>query len=258
MVAGIAVALILLGAAVWFFYLRSDAPPEVDLGTATEQLTSTTAPEGSTTTVADDGIAGTWVVDSESGEFDFESATGSFAGFRVTEELASIGKTEAVGRTGEVTGEMVIDGTTLSSTEISVNLTELQSDKPRRDDKVLEALMVKDYPNATFDLTEPVDLGNGAAEGDDLSVEATGNLTIHGVTREVTVELDSQLVDGTAVVVGSIPIKLADYDVETPSAPVVLSVSDDATIEFQLLFKPQDSGELTEPDPTGATTTSAP
>ena len=57
----------------------------------------------------------------------------------------------------------------------------------------------------------------------------------------MTVELAAQLVDGTAVVVGSIPIELSDFGVEAPSAPMVLSVSEEATIEFQLLFTPSDA-----------------
>lgn len=241
MIVSIVVVLVVLGAGVWFFFIRSNAPPEVDLESATEQLTSTTSEvDGTTTTTTEklDGIAGTWVVDNESGEFDFQNATGSFAGYRVTEELASIGSSEAVGRTGAVSGEMAISGTTLNSTKITVDLKEIESDRPQRDDRVQEALGASQFPNAIFELTEPVELGADAADGEEVTADAPGELTINGVTNEVTVKLDAQLVDGIAVVVGSIPIALADYDIEVPSAPVVLSVSDEATIEFQLLFKP--------------------
>lgn len=244
----IVVVLAVLGAGVWFFFIRSDAPPEVDLDSATEQLTSTTSELDGTTTTTNgkpDEIAGTWVVDNQSGEFDFENATGSFAGYRVTEELASIGNSEAVGRTGEVAGEMTITGTTLDSTEITVNLVDLQSDKPRRDNRVQEALGTSEFPNATFELTEPVELGADATRGEETTADAPGELTINGVTNKVTVELEAQLVDGIAVVVGSIPIALADYGIEPPSAPMVLSVSDEATIEFQLLFTPRAASETT-------------
>lgn len=233
------VAVLLVGVGVWYFYLRDDAPPEVDLDTATEQVSSTTTPDGSTTTTDTTdpaGIAGMWTVDNESGEFDFESATGSFAGFRVTEELASIGTKDAVGRTGEVTGTMEIAGTTLQSAEIEVDMTAIETDESRRDNKVQAALETDSFPAATFVLTQPIDLGAEAASGDQVSVEAVGDLTIHGVTQQVTVELEAQLVEETAVVVGSVPITFGDFGVEAPSAPVVLSVSDEATIEFQLLF----------------------
>lgn len=256
------VAVVVLAGAVWFFFLRSDAPPEVDLDTATEQLTSTT--EGSTdestgpTTVPTDDINGTWVVDNETGDFDFESATGSFAGFRVTEELAQIGNTEAVGRTGEVTGTMLIADDVLESAEIEVVLAGIESDKPRRDDKVAEALETDEFPTATFVLGEAVPLPEGAGSGEAVSVEATGDLTIHGVTREVDTTLEAQLVDGTAVVVGSIEIDFTDFDVEAPRAPVVLSVSDEATVEFQLLFEPDGSVSAGDSIESTTSTTAAP
>ncbi|MEZ5238766.1 MAG: YceI family protein [Microthrixaceae bacterium] len=263
--AGIALAVVVVGAAVWFLFLRSDAPPAVDLDSATEQVTSTTEDAGGTdtttsSTVPVESLDGTWVVDNESGDFDFESATGSFAGYRVEEELANIGSTEAVGRTGEVTGELVLEGTTLRSVEVTVDLSAIESDEPRRDNRVQDALETEAFPTATFELTEPVEIGAAAAEQQEISVEAAGELTIHGVTRSVTVELDAQLVEGTAVVVGSIPIELSDFGIEAPSAPMVLSVSEEATIEFQLLFTRQDpdaAGTAAEGGEAGSTPSTA-
>ena len=40
-IAATVVAVVLLGAGVWYFYLRDDAPEEVSLEAATEQVTST-------------------------------------------------------------------------------------------------------------------------------------------------------------------------------------------------------------------------
>ncbi|MFV0316099.1 MAG: YceI family protein [Microthrixaceae bacterium] len=254
----VAAVVVVLAGAIWFFFIRSDAPPAVDLDTATDQLTSTTS-GSSTTSTAPEGIDGTWVVDTETGDFDFETATGSFAGFRVTEELAQIGSSEAVGRTGEVTGTMQISDGTLQSAEIEVDLTSIESDTPRRDGRVQDALGTDEFPTATFTLTEPVELPTGAAQGEAISVRAPGELTVNGVTNAVTADLEAQLVDGTAVVVGSIEINFADFDIEAPSAPVVLSVSDEATVEFQLLFTPQtDQGAdtpSTSGDPSASTTT---
>lgn len=234
------VVVLLIGVGAWYFLFRDDAPEEVSLETATEQVTESGGGDssGDVTTAPATGIAGTWTVDNESGSFDFESATGSFAGFRVQEELVSIGGTEAVGRTGEVTGTIVIDGTTLASAEVEVDMASITTDQSRRDGRVRDALEVDQFPTATFVLSEPVDLGAGAANGEAVSVEAQGQMTIHGVTRDTTASLQAQLVDGTAVVVGTVPFTFADYQVEKPSAASVVSVADDAIIEFQLLFTP--------------------
>lgn len=233
-----AVVIVLVAAAGAFWFLRDDAPDEVDLDTAVGSVAenTTTTSEGSDTTDAADGISGTWTVDTESGEFDFESATGTFAGFRIQEELASIGATEAVGRTGDVTGEVVIDGTTVTSADIEVDLTTISTNESRRDGRVQSALETDQFPTATFSLTEPIELGDGAADGEQVSVTATGDLTIHGVTTSVQVPIEAQLVDGTVVMVGSTELTFSDFGVEVPSAPVVVSVSDTGTLELQLLL----------------------
>ncbi|MGI9579187.1 MAG: YceI family protein, partial [Microthrixaceae bacterium] len=212
------VVVLLVGVGAWYLLFRDDAPAEVSLESATEQVPESTQSDSSTdaTTGTTDGISGTWTVDTESGSFDFESADGSFAGFRVQEELVSIGGTEAVGRTGEVTGNITIEGTTLTSAEITVDMASITTDQPRRDGRVRDALKVEQFPTATFTLTEPVDLGAGAESGEAVAVEANGQMTIAGVTQDTTATIEAQLESGTAVVVGTVPFTFADYQVEKP------------------------------------------
>ena len=216
------VVVVLVGVGA-FLFLRDDSPDEVSLEAATESLSgsSTTEGGGDTSAAPDGGVSGTWTVDTETGDFDFESASGTFAGIRIQEELASIGSTTAVGRTGDVDGTVEIDGTTVSSADIEVDMTTITTNESRRDNKVQEALETGEFPTATFSLTEPIDLGAQAAEGEPVSVTATGELTIHGVTQQVEIPLEARLVDGTIVIVGSVEIAFSDYDVEVPSAPVV-------------------------------------
>lgn len=231
------VVVVLVGVGA-FLFLRDDSPDEVSLEAATESLSGSSTTEGSEDTAAapDGDVSGTWTVDTETGDFDFESASGTFAGIRIQEELASIGSTTAVGRTGDVDGTVEIDGTTVTSAEIEVDMTTITTNESRRDDKVQEALETGEFPTATFSLTEPIDLGAQAADGEPVSVTATGELTIHGVTQPVDIPLEARLVDGTIVIVGSVEIAFSDYDVEVPSAPVVLSVEDVGTMELQLLL----------------------
>lgn len=69
-----------------------------------------------------------------------------------------------------------------------------------------------------------------------MSVVATGDLTIHGVTKSVQLPLEAQLVDRTIVIVGSVDITFADYGVTVPKSQIVLSVDDHGTLEMQLLL----------------------
>ena len=227
------VLVLVVGAALaWFF--EGDEPAAADLETAAAGVAADT----STTTASSsgDGVSGTWTVDTTTGEFDFESATGTFAGFRISENLQSVGSTTAVGRTGDVTGSATIDGTTVTEATFTVDLTTITTNERRRDDKVQGALETGQYPEATFTLTSPIDLGDGAADGGTVSVTAEGDLTIHGVTKAVELPLQAKLVNGTIVVVGSTDLTFSDYGVKVPTSPVVLSVDDHGTLEVQLLL----------------------
>lgn len=244
-------AIAVVGFAVWF--LRDDAPDEVSLDVATAQVAATTSPDttvepatGSTSTStptsvtesspSDGSLDGTWTVDTSIGEFSYEDATGSFVGFRIAEELSGIGDTEAVGRTPDVTGTITIDGASISAVTIEAEMTTITTNESRRDDNVQSSLDTDEFPTATFVLTEPIELPAAAESGEQIAVDAIGELTIHGVTQSVTFPLEAQLVDDTIVVVGSLDITFADYDVDLPSAPVVISVDDHGPIELQLFF----------------------
>ncbi len=237
----IAVAVVvvaLIGGGVYWF-LRDDAPDEVNLDTAAEGVTTTTAGSGSSTTAAtgtSEGIDGTWNIDTSTGEFDYESATGTFVGFRIKEELASIGSTEAVGRTNAVTGSMTISGTEVTDAEFTVDLTKITTNESRRDSRVQSALDTAQFPEATFELTEPIELGADAATGAEVTATAKGDLTIKGVTKPVEFPLQAKLVNGTVVAVGSLDITFSDFGVEVPSAPVVLSADDNGKLELQFLL----------------------
>jgi polyisoprenoid-binding protein YceI len=239
LVATLAVAVLLGAAGVWWF-LRDDAPAEVTLDAATEALADEGADASDPTaaTGSGTGVEGTWTVDTASGDFDYDSATGTFAGFRIEEELTAVGSSTAVGRTGDVTGSITIEGSTLTAAEFEVDLTTVTTNDGRRDDRVQSALDTGTYPTATFTLTEPVALPAGLAEGESGrgTVSSTGELTIHGVTNEVTIELEAELQGDTAVVVGSAPISLADYGIDPPTGFSVLSIADQGTFEFQLFF----------------------
>ena len=231
-VAGVAVLVVAVaGFAGWWFLIRDDAPPEADIGTAGETLDEASGGQAA----GDAGIEGDWTVDTSVGSFD--DFTGTWAGYRFEEELASIGSNTAVGRTPDVTGTMTVAGDQVTAVDIEVDLTTLQSDSGTRDGALGSRGLESDqFPTATFSLTEPLALPAGAADGERVSTEATGDLTIHGVTRSVTLTVDAELSGTTAAVVGQAPVTLADFDIEAPTGFSVLSIKDEGTFEFQIFF----------------------
>lgn len=267
-VATVIVALVAAFFGFRWWYLRDDAPDAVSPADAVAaalatdppgSVTSETVPiesdpvtantvaantvEGTTAGTAASapaGIAGVWVIDPEFGTFDYESATGSFVGFRVNEELRGIGATTAVGRTGDVTGSITIEGTTLTAAEFEVDLSTITTDRSQRDDRVRSALGTREFPTATFVLTAPVELGDAAADGGPVTVTVTGDLTVRGITKSVDIEIvDAQLVTATdrIALVGSTEIVFSDFGVTVPSAPIVLSADDHGILELQFILE---------------------
>ena len=206
----------------------SNAPDEVSLDAAVASL------ETSEVVGQDLSTEGTWVIDSDSGSFTFEEASGSFVGFRIKEELARIGKITAVGRTGEVDGELRIGAGELQSVSVSADLSTLITNDSRRDRAARNALNVSENPIASFSMDKPVALS--ATDGSAVSLKVRGELLINGIGREAEFDLQAQLVGETVVVVGSTEVVFADYDVEVPSAVIVVSAEDHGVVEFQLLF----------------------
>ncbi len=248
---------ITLAFALWYFLLRDDAPPPVNLddavasiATATSTPTPTATPEVATdpatstaspapttdatvvpsdTTTADDDLSGTWTV---------SSVGDSFAGYRVGEELSSVGTQTAVGRTNDVSGTLEFDGATITAVEIEVDVTTLTSDDSRRDRQLRQrGLQTNAYPTSTFSLTLPIEVSPVPAEGEPFEAAVSGELTLHGVTQPISLQLTGQLVDGLVVVVGSTELQFADYEIEPPTGFIVLSVEDHGTLEFQLIFE---------------------
>jgi polyisoprenoid-binding protein YceI len=220
------------GFAGWWFLIRDDAPPPADIDTASETLAEAGG-GGEDVAVAD--LVGDWAVDNSVGNFD--DFSGTWAGYRFDEELASVGAQTAVGRTPGVTGEMTLSEDQVTAVDVEVDMTALQSDQDRRDQAIKSrGLETERFPTGSFTLTEPVDLPDGVETGERVQATATGDLTLHGVTQEVTVDLEAELTGDRAVVVGSSPVALADFDIEPPTNAAVLSVAGEGEFEFQVFF----------------------
>lgn len=213
----VAVVAILAGAGALIWFLGGEAPGEVEIGSATSQVSGQTeaVAEPEATPTSDAAEAGVAV--------------------RIAEELAGIGGTTAVVRTPGVTGRVEVDGTTLVDAVVEADFTALVSNESRRSNAVQRALDTGTHPTARFTLLEPVELEALPSDGGSpVDVIVPGELAVHGVTRAVEVPLEIAVVDGVAVVTGTLEIAFGDYGVQVPTAPVVLSVEDSGTVELQL------------------------
>jgi polyisoprenoid-binding protein YceI len=160
--------------------------------------------------------------------------SGSQAGYRVNQSVMGRGA-DVVGRTPAVKGEARVDGPRLTKGSFSVDLTKIESDHDRRDAHFHDHMDTLTFPTATFALSEPVDISEVGAAGAPATVSAKGHLTLRGTTRPVTVNLAVQRADANVHVRGSIPVKLADWNIPSPRLGPVMSI-DHSHIEFALVL----------------------
>ncbi len=246
----VALALVLLVGG-WFVYefIDTDAPDEVSTQAALDQLAADSAVAADSDTSSDDvvddatsvavGAVGTWAIDDEFGDFGFGNASGSFAGFRVGKTFFAGGGGTAVGRSGGVSGELVISAGEFSSGEIVVDMTQMDSDEGARVKAIKDVIKESEHPTATFVVTSPTPIDTDALDrGETVIVDVAGELTIAGVTNSVTVPVEATIVDsGVGLIVGSTELVWADFGVETPDSSVA-TVADDGILEFQLVVRP--------------------
>ena len=220
----VAVLAVVVGGPYLYFHVFSKkAPPQLSLSTTA--TTTGSAGDQATVGTSSGGTAfdGTWKV-----------STGSTVGYRVKEVLFGQSNT-AVGRTTSVTGQMTASGTTISTGTFTVDMTTVASDKAMRDRQFQGRIMeTSTYPTATFELTKPIDLGAVPADGVTKAVSATGTLTLHGVTKTVTIPLSAQRTSGTIAVSGQLPITFADWDISNPSFGGTVTTEDHGTLELLL------------------------
>jgi polyisoprenoid-binding protein YceI len=222
-VAGVVAVAVLAvaGPFVYINFIKSDAPAPLTAATTAPTTPATTQAGQS---ASDGSIAGTYSVTS-----------GSQAGYRVKEVLFGQ-DAEAVGRTSAVTGQTTVDGPPVTPGDFSVDLTTVQSDESRRDNQFQGRIMdTATYPTATFKLAQPIELSSLPADGATISAKAQGQLTLHGTTRQVTVDVSAQRSAGSIRLSGQIPVTFADWNIPNPSFGPA-STEDHGLIEFLLVL----------------------
>ena len=229
----VAVGLVYGGILLWTKVIN---PPEEKLSAddlsavLAETTTSVAADTNDTTAITPaptdvpNGLDGLWAATNE-----------STLGYRVKEVLGGV-DTEGVGRTNAVTGSLTLDGSTVTAADFTVDVASITSDSSRRDGQFAGPIMdTATHPTATFVLTSPIELGVIPDDGEQITVDAMGDLTLRGTTNSVTFPLAAEYANGRIGVFGNIPVVFADYGIPNPSNAFAVT-GDDGLLEFVLVF----------------------
>ena len=217
---GGAVALVIVVVGGAFIYAAIDKPQAKPTLSADAGTTVTTD-----ASVASGDISGTW-----------KPTSASKFQYRVEETLFGA-KNTATGETNQVTGSMTVTGNAISTVDLTVDMNSVSSDRTQRDGQFRGRIMqTSQFPTAAFRLTQPIDLGSVPAAGTVVTKQATGQLTLHGVTKPVTFAVKAQRTSaGTIEANGEIPVRFADYNISDPSGGPA-QTADHGTLVFLAVF----------------------
>lgn len=242
-IGGLLVVVALGGFLVFQQFLAGDSVPALTLAPTSAPASSATSGPGSAhspTPVATDpvseGISRKWTV-----------AGGSLVGYRVRESLGGVtALTDAVGRSEAVVGSALIEttgtGARVRAAAFVADLAQLKSDDSRRDSRRDNRLRTRGiesdrFPEATFTLTSPLDVGSAALSGASVDVALSGDLTIHGVTRPVTIAGQARLNGDRIEIVASLTFPFSDFGMTPPDIAGFVQVEDEATLEVLLALE---------------------
>ena len=226
------------------FLLVVSACGSVDV--TVDRTTSTPAPDPTPTSAPADTPAPTAVpVDTptqpppaEPGSYEgvtYVVGEGSEATFTVEEKLSSLPlPNDAVVRTTALSGEVHFDG---RPSVIEIQLHELESDQSRRDRYIRERMFPND-PVATFTLPDSRPLPEGFSDGNEVSIQITGQLELKGVQAPVIFQIEARD-DGDVVhILGRTSFVWSDFGMTAPIVGSFVSVTDEVAVEILISARP--------------------
>jgi len=148
---------------------------------------------------------------------------------------------DAIGRTSEISGGIALttDGQIIpAESKFVASVGSLKSDRDRRDGFVSRnVLETERYPTVEFTPTSFRGLPKSLPSSGSHVFDVIGNLTVKGVTKPTTWRVKAEAKNGQVTGTAATAFTFADFNIEQPRVPIVLSVADTIRLEydFQLL-----------------------
>lgn len=143
-----------------------------------------------------------------------------------------------------VTGNWVLNTTDPAKmvADAVVGITALQSGNSQRDGHVKGAqyLNAQTFPEAKFSLKSINNFPKEWKEGEKVSFDMTGTLTIKDITKDVTFKTDAAYNQGVINLGGTTVVKFDDFGMKNPHT-VVLDTENNVTITLSLAMEPKKS-----------------
>lgn len=167
--------------------------------------------------------------------------TDSQARFIIYEVLRGA-PTDVIGISDQIAGQIVLDFSDLSKTqigEILVNARTLATDDDRRNQAIRNRILFTDqYEYIRFQPTQITSLSGKGVPGQPFSFQIAGDLTIRDITQPVVFDVTMtgetlSRINGVAKTV----INRSDFNLNVPDVPFVADVAEEVVIEIDLVLE---------------------
>lgn len=173
----------------------------------------------------------------------FQAAQPTTASYTVKENLIEyqLPNHDAVGKTQKVTGNFKINTQgmpVVSNMDMTVDLRDLQSDLSMRDNYVRNNYLETDkYPYAIFKSTCAQNLPQTYQDGQQVSFQMPGNLTLHGKTNQVTFAVQGKVVGNTITGTAKTSVLMSQFGISPPNIADFVVAQDQTVITIDFTAK---------------------
>jgi polyisoprenoid-binding protein YceI len=147
----------------------------------------------------------------------------------------------AIGVTSQVSGEVMVDRVNPQNSTvgpISVDISQFTSDNRRRDDAIRGRFVESSrYPIATFTPSEMQGLPENYQEGEPVTFQINGDLTVRETTRPVTFEVTLSGEGNTIIGEAETMILMSDFGFGPISIGGILNTEDEVKINFKFVAR---------------------
>ena len=140
--------------------------------------------------------------------------------------------------TDQINADLVLatGGKQIQSLVVKVPVKSIKSGKGLMDSKTYDAFESDKNPLITFQMTDATSF---KLTGKDVEAIVNGNITMAGNTKKISIKSTGKvLADGSFQFKGSVPLKLSEFKMKSPTALMgMLKTGDAVTINFDVTFK---------------------
>lgn len=149
------------------------------------------------------------------------------------------GLVDVIGSTQEIEGRLTLNLDDLSAplgeNTFTVKMNTFTTDQNDRDKWIREnGPRFNDYPLATFTATSIAGAPAAYTEGEEVSFQLSGDLTIREITQPATFDVTAQLSGDTLTGTAATRLKMSDFGIEPPNFANTLTVADEFGIEVAI------------------------